>query len=388
MRQELHILIGCADARDLSQLQLDVVNDKINEYRTKDIHVELQVIRAAGSFVTQDVFEDINHIIRENQKRNALKYDRIDHFVHIQTHGHLHDQSDKSYVSHIYKMGIVEGSALNCGMLGATGVAVEIEQMLVENQLEYDTPAGKFKIRNDEDIRHLLKEVYAHDGYLAGDWVQSIDYLRTHPRAQRARLQQMIDRDADLNRLGIRITAGILDYSIHALIRLDGGQPPVPWWDEVQAEIRRRASSMLDILTSQSQKQQPYAGLLCTPNQFMTSRALAARYYLNERGIDVGNRYLPNTIFNITSTSFDVPSTPFGPYVITGFYYAVKYLKLTDQLVMGYDEEQTRRMLRKIENDPIMRLIVRQFSVNLIPINQKELLGSEQQERPELNSQT
>jgi hypothetical protein len=80
--------------------------------------------------------------------------------------------------------------------------------------------------------------------------------------------------------------------------------------------------------------------------------------------------YLPNTLFNMTGTSFDIPHTPFGPYVIAGFFYAVKHLNLTDQMVMGYDVNQTGRIIQKIKNDPLMNMIVRKFNVNLIPINQ------------------
>jgi hypothetical protein len=103
------------------------------------------------------------------------------------------------------------------------------------------------------------------------------------------------------------------------------------------------------------------------------SRALAANYYMSSKGIKHSGEYLPNTLFNMTGTSFDIPQTPFGPYVIAGFFYAVKHLKLIDQLVMGYDENQTNRMIQKVKNDPLMNMIVKKFGVNLIPINQKQL---------------
>ena len=75
----------------------------------------------------------------------------------------------------------------------------------------------------------------------------------------------------------------------------------------------------------------------------------------------------------MTGTSFDIPHTPFGPYVIAGFFFAVKHLGLIDQMVMGYDANQTTRILQKIGNDPIMNMIVKKFNVNLIPLNTEEL---------------
>jgi hypothetical protein len=109
----------------------------------------------------------------------------------------------------------------------------------------------------------------------------------------------------------------------------------------------------------------------------MSSRLLAANYYMRHKNIQHTGDYLPNTVFNITGSSFDIPQTPFGPYVIAGFFYAVKHLHLVDQMVMGYNEDQTDRIIKKIKNDPIMRMIVQKFDVNLIAINQLELQQEE-----------
>lgn len=374
MKKELHILVGCADARDLNQVQIETIARKQKEFLEQDIQIELQVIRAAGSFVSNDVFADIKNILLQYMRTTVTSIDEVSYFVHIQTHGHLTEDSKKTYVSHVFDMRLQEGSPLNCGMLGASGVGIEIEQLLIESKLHYKTRKGIQQIQKDSDIRTLLKEVYAHEGYLAGDWIKSIDFLRTHPRAQKARLEQLISHDTDLRRLNILITAGIQDYAIHGLIRVDGGDPHVAFWDEAQKEIRENASKQLDILKSQSEKQHPLAGLLCLTDPRTTSRVLAADYYYKLRNLPHSESYLPNTIFNITGSFFDVPETPFGPYVIAGFFYAIKHLKLTDQMIMGHDAAQTQRMVLKIKNDPLMNLFVEHFEVNLIPVNQTDLL--------------
>jgi len=370
---QLHIIVGCADARDLSQLQLDVINEKTGEFAQKGITIEIHVIRSAGSFITADIFQDIQLIILQSQKNNSLRFKKHQYFIHIQTHGDLTETSNREYLSHIYEMNIVEGSPLNCGMLQATGLGVELEQLIVKEELEFITSEGKKKVLHDEDIRTLLHDVYAHDGYLAGDWIKSIDYLRTHPRSQKAKLEKLINNDPDLKRLDIKITAGILDYSIHALIRLDDGIPEVEWWDEVQQEIRRRNTTEKQSILKQAEQQQPLAGLLCTSDPKSTSRSMAATWYLDKKEIKHDGKYIPNTIFNITGNSFDVPFTPFGPYVLAGFFYAVKTLGLTDQMILGNSPEQTDRMLLKLKNDPIMNLIIDTFHVNIIPLNQQEL---------------
>lgn len=374
MLKELHILIGCADARDLSQIQVDTVSEKIAEWAHKDIDVQFHVIRAAGSFMTNDVYEDIRQIVFQYTKENVFEGDKVIYYVHIQTHGHLTDESSKDYISHVHDLKIVEGSPLNCGMLGASGVGIELEKLLIDEKpyIELKREQG-FRIETESDIRRLLLEVYGYNGFLAGDWLRSIDFLRTHSRAQKSRLEQLLENDPSLRHLDFCVTAGILDYAIHGLIRVDGGEPGAPWWDAVQTAIRDKSAKNLDALRSQSQKQQPLAGLLCMADPRATSRSLAARYYFQRKGLDYSGSYLPNTIFNITGSTFDLPDIPFGPYVIAGFYYAVKHLELQDQMIMGHDQSQTNRIVQKIHRDPLMNLIVNKLEVNLIPINHVDI---------------
>ncbi len=369
--KQVHILIGCADARDLSQVQLDAVSAVSEDFQKMGIEIEYHVVRAAGSFVTPDVVMDIKRTVEQAQ-RNLTEPILVNYFVHIQTHAHLTEDSNDDYISHVHDLHVVEGSPLNCGMLGASAVGIEIEQMIVEEKPEMELDGKKMVIDNDTKIKLLLKEHYAYDGYLAGDWIFSIDLLRTHPRHQRTLLEKAIDYDSELKVLNISITCGIMDYSIHSLIRVDDGDPAVPFWDTVQKYIRDHSvneRTKREVLIHQSQKQKPLAGLLCMSDPRQSSRTLAAEYYLRSKGVDSRGEYLPNTVFNMTGSSFDIPYTPFGPYVIAGFFYAVKHLGLTDQIVMGYDALQTARIMLKIKNDPIMNMIVKKFGVNLIPIN-------------------
>lgn len=367
---QVHIQVGCADARDLSQIQIDAVEEISRQFEQRGIGVEVHVIRAAGSFITPDVVMDIKRTFEEAQRLNESNIP-MRYFVHIQTHGHLTEDSQENYISHVHDLHVVPDSPLNCGMLAATHVGIELEQMIVEEQPEINIRGKVLKIVNDTHIKHLLREVYAYDGYLAGDWITSIDALRTHPRHQRTLLEKAISSDPGLKVLNIQITCGIQDYAIHSLIRVDDGEPEVEFWDTVQQAIRSQAQNdrnAKELLIDQSKKQRPFAGLLSMSHPKQSSRALAAKYYLSLKGLAYDD-YLPNMIFNMSGTAFDIPSTPFGPYVVAGFFFCVKHLALTDQLVMGYDHNQTTRMMQKLENDPIMNMIVKKYKVNLIPLN-------------------
>lgn len=374
---EVHILLGCADARDLSQIQIDAVRMISAEWRNKGIDVDYHVIRAAGSFVTPDIVMDIKRTI-EQELRNSRDVSRPTTFyVHIQSHGHLTPDSSDAYIANVHELHIVEGSPLNCGMLNASSLGIDLEELLLTEKPTVNIKGEKLQVVDYITIRRMLREVYNHDGYLAGDWIKSIDLLRTHPRNQRTQLERIIISDPELRNLDIKVTAGIQDYSIHALIRVDGGDPPVPFWDQVQAQIRTMSTNdraKSNNLFKQAEKQKPLAGLICMSDPRMSSRISAAQFYLAHKKVEQGAEYMPNTVFNISGSSFDIALTPFGPYVIAGFYYAVAYLKLTDQMVMGYDAAQTERILAKINNDPLMSLIVKKFNVNLIAVNQCDLI--------------
>lgn len=377
-QHHVHVMVGCADARDFSQIHLDAIQHTIEKFREEHkIFCEFHTIRAAGSFLTPDVINDIKRIFENTLRESVYNVEDIHFYVHILSHGHLTQDSASGATSHIYNMAIVKDSPLNCGMLHAATVAIEIEKMILESKPELKLNGKMEVIDTEEELRLLLKEYYAYDGYLAGDWVSSIDTLRAHPRKQRTILSRVIEQDPELKRLNIQITASINDYAIHNYIRTDGGQPHVPFWSDIQDYLSRNGANERnkeEILIKQSEKQKPLAGLFCCTDPMMTSRTLAADYYLALKNMESQEDYLPNTIFNFSGSSFDIPGTPFGPYVITGFYYAVVHLGLTDWMVMGYTEEDTKRMMKKLENDVIMNLIIKKYKVTLIPVNQKELM--------------
>ena len=97
--KQLHILVGCADSRDLSQLHVDAVRVVSDKFKQQGIEIEFQVIRAAGSFISPDVFDDIKRIIENVQRTTTLP--DLEYYVHIQTHGHLTEDSNEEYISHL-----------------------------------------------------------------------------------------------------------------------------------------------------------------------------------------------------------------------------------------------------------------------------------------------
>src|SRR6185295_852048 len=155
--KQIHIQIGCADARDLSQVQVDAVEKTILDFRSQGIEVEFHVVRAAGSFVSPDVVMDVKRTFEQAQRNNNDFNIPLTYFVHIQTHAHLTEDSNDAYISHVHDLHVVQGSPLNCGMLGASAVGIEIEQMIVEEKPSLMINGKSITVDNDTKIKFLLR---------------------------------------------------------------------------------------------------------------------------------------------------------------------------------------------------------------------------------------
>ena len=356
-RREVHILIGCADAREIGGSFIEAVGDVQRAYADRGVAVELHALRTPGTFVTPDLVEDLRGIIMATQRARTSGIVR--YVVHVQTHGEI-EVGEHSGPCGLQRLRVVAGSKFNCGMLGATGVGLEMERMLLTR-----APA----IDSEEAIRTLLRDRYAHDGFLAGDWIRSIDDLRTHARLQKGVLRRALDRDPGLRALGVEITAGIQDYGKQDYIRVDGDEHGVTFWDECYVRLRERTAALPadhPDVADRTRAQAPAAGLFAM-GDIRASRGLAAAWHAMTHDKPAGE-FGPNTIFALAGGAFDVPAMPFGPYTLAGFFYGVVNLHLRDWIVMGNDAAQAARMLRKLIGDPIVELIRETHDVAFAPI--------------------
>jgi hypothetical protein len=365
---QIHILVGCSDARDVGQIHLEVVERIRAEYLTRGIRSELYVLRTPGTFVTADVITDIRRIV-ESTQRELGPNDVAEYYVHILSHGELSIEGPEKYRCGLHDLTVEQGSVFNCGMLAATRVAVDLERLLIGLRPEVTLLDGsKLVIDSEEAVRKLLWTHYGFDGYFAGDWVRSVDDLRTHTRLQKSVAERALRTDPSLRRLTFRVTAGIQDYRRNAYVRVDGGEPDGKFWDEGQRSINHYLSNLpphsID-RARQSEGQMPLVGLLAMSDiRGSRARALARFAAINQRPV---TSYEPNTVFAISGSALDLPDTPFGPYAIAGLFYSVQSLGLRQYLLMGTSESQVERMLRKVETDPLANLIVKHFRVALTP---------------------
>lgn len=362
--REVHVLVGCADARDVGGIFADALDAVRARYAVRGIEVEFHALRTAGSFVTRDVIDDVRRIV-EIQERRAVT--AVRYFVHIQTHGEVREESGSGSAP-MERFVVVQGSPFNCGMLGAASVSVELERLVLLTKPTVDVRGRSREIRSEDDVRALLADVYAHRGSLAGDWIRSIDDLRTHPRLQESVLRDAIMADRTLRSVDLTVTTGIQDYRQHAYFRLDAHPENTTFWDDVYAELRERVAQLPPDHEENSQRtatQAPELGLFSTCD-FPHARRVAVAHLASALGREP-TCFGPNQVFTFASESFDLPHSPFGPYTVAGFYYAVAHLGLKHFVVLGHDEAQTRRILLRLEHDPFVHMIATSFDVTFHP---------------------
>jgi hypothetical protein len=369
-RQE-HILIGCADARDVGQIHVDAVRETRREYFERGIDARFHAIRVPGAFVTDDVISDVRRIVHLAEREDVHPSLPLSVYVHIQAHGVVENEPNGGFVR-ACELKIADDPALNCGMMNATKVAVELENLLIERcPVVTLRRGGRMRICCESDVRTLLSDVYGHDGYLAGDWVRSIDDLRTHARGQRSRLERALQSDPELWRVQIHVTAGLQDYLHHRHLRTDRDEVPAPFWDHVHARIHQEAERQHVDVERQASKQAPLAGLIAMARLEDSPRRLAASWYARQR--DVTGVTHAGTVFTLSGCSYDAPHVPFGPYAIAGLFYLLNHLNAKDVMVMGRTPVQTDRMLAKIAHDPLMSFVLEAGGGNLIPIATEDL---------------
>lgn len=363
--RQVHVVVGCADARDVGGIFADALAAVQERYRARGVSIGFHALRTAGSFVTRDVIDDVRRIVEVEERRTSVP---TRYFVHIQTHGDVVDEAPESDAKPIERLTIAQGSSFNCGMLGASGLSVELERLVLRAKPTMRVRGRERAIRTEDDIRELLADVYAHRGAIAGDWIRSIDDLRTHPRLQEAVLREAVAEDRTLRNVDLAITTGIHDYRRHAYFRLDAHPERATFWDDVHAEVRARGSRLTpddDEIMQRTARQAPELGLFSTCD-FPHARRVAADHLASVLGQEP-SRFGPNRVFTFASESFDLPHSPFGPYTVAGFFYAVAHLGLKHFVVLGHDEAQTRRMLARLGHDPFVHFIESEFNVTFHP---------------------
>ena len=361
---ELHIVIGCADARDVSAaFNAALIEQQAQEMKYGTL-IDFQRMSVAGTFMTHEIIAEIKSHIQEKMREYYIYYKAgvpIDIFVHLTAHGNVALKPGCFHSTRSYHDIEVHDATFNCGMLRAQEVALEMEGILLSRRavLEYGLRGNRKQVRieTEEDIENLMKRAYGHNGTIAGNWVKSIVNLCTHAYEQKKVLRQSLDSDPTFENLRITLTAGVKNYLSNEYFRVDGNTHLNTFLDLVYDKVRR--SGPVKDPNSHTDKQTPTLGMF-HHSSVQQARATAMKKFSGTENYSVGQ------VYAIGSMNLPDYFKTFGPYKVAGFFYGAKHLGLKTWIVMGRTLEEAEKMQERILNDPIMGYFVKELEVKLV----------------------
>ena len=361
---ELHIVVGCADARDVSAAFNAALIEQQAQEMKNGMLIDFQRMSVAGTFMTPEIIAEIKSHVQEKMREYYSYYKAgipIDIFVHLTAHGNVALKPGCFHSTRSYHDIEVHDALFNCGMIHAQEIALEMEGLLLSRRavLEYGLRGNRKQVRieTEEDIENLMKRAYGHNGTIAGNWVKSIVNLCTHSYEQKKVLRHSLDSDPTFENLRIVLTAGVKNYLSNEYFRVDGNTHLNTFLDLVYDRVRR--SGPVKDPNSHTEKQKPTLGVF-HHSSVQQARATAVKKYFGTENYSVGQ------VYAIGSMNLPDYFKTFGPYKVTGFFYGVKHLGLTTWIVMGRSLEEAEKMQERILNDPIMGYVVKEFGVKLV----------------------
>ncbi|MFH1094835.1 MAG: hypothetical protein V1728_01315 [Candidatus Micrarchaeota archaeon] len=369
---EIHIVVGCSDARDIPPVFNAARELEIKTQRARGIYIDFQHDSVAGVFVTPDVEASLRKLIMARLDyfcTYAKLGIPIEIFVHLVDHGdvRLKKGADGSQFS-LHEIEVAdENSPTNCGMRHAEEVAQELEVELLEKQVDFlfTELSGRrrhWQIRDGNDIRAMMKYVYEHDGLIAAGWVHSITDFGRHAAEQKAILRHAIDTGPYLRLHGLMITAGVQNFKDNTYYRVDENTHLITFLDRVYERMREMIKNGWGNgdTETRKEKQVPLIGTFHI-SEISNARQTAITLFK-------GKEFRAAQVFAIGGRLLTEYYRPFGGYKIMSFYYGVRHLGLKDWVVVGRNQNEVDMIIARIRNDPLMDYISKAYAVNLVPI--------------------
>ncbi len=369
---EIHILVGCSDARDVPPVFNAARELELKAQRAKGILIDFQHESVAGVFVTPDVEASLRKLIMARLDHfcsYAKQGIPIEMFVHLVDHGdvHLKSGADGSQFS-LHEIELTDqNSPVNCGMRHAEEVAQELESELLAKQVDFlftelNGRRRHWQIRDGNDIRAMMKHVYEHDGLIAAGWVHSITDFGRHAAEQKSILRHAIDTGPYLRLHGVMITAGVQNFKDNTYYRVDENTHLITFLDKVYERMREMIKAGWGNGTTDLRKvkQAPIIGAFHT-SEIMNARQTAITLY---KGPEASSAQ----VFAIGGRLLTEYYRPFGGYKIMSFYYGVRHLGLKEWVVVGRNQSEVDMVIARIKNDPLMDYIQKSNDVKLVPV--------------------
>ena len=374
---EIHMLLRCSDARDVSGVFADALNNVTRRFAERGTIVQVATEGIAGTFVTPDVIASVKRTL-DMRLRDCYILQQagipIRVFFHLITHGELLPAKNLhpalSRTPHAWELNT--NGTTNCGMMGATKLVETLEQELLINQptleiVNFAEPnrVRRFPISSPASLQEFMKAAYGHDGLMTSSWIEGIENLPAHILKQKDRLREGLARGYEYTGLPYRFTASVQNYTNSKLIRVDNNTDiSNTFLDQVFHEKQRLLlESGEENETARSVSQQPKFVLFYhsdIPYPRLTAMQLR------------GMPFETNSVFGVGTSLTDSYYRAIGPYKILGVYLCVTK-GVREVAIMGRTPLETQLMMARFQNDPLGKYLIETYNLKLIPLSNGSL---------------
>ena len=384
-RIQINLVVGCSDSRRVRFLDSIIEEELVRAYALRGIMAMIETMSVAGTYMTPDNISEVKgrlHRIMHSSMDHADG--RLDLIVQLLTHGKVGLAPFVTVGKTTYseeEITVDETSRTHCGMAHAAEAWKELMKLIFDNANTdhklateyYDKATGKTvntvdePIDNEGRLQKLLRNVYFYTGEHVRGFITNIDKLVKHITDQKGNLKAAIRMDPELGDLPVIINAGIEDFETGGVIRVDRNDHAYFILDD-KARIKEIALTYLPeddperIWCASKQADVVKAGIICTSDINNPRTALA-----KSLGVGAGS------IFGIINDKVANYWSAFGPSAVVAFYYSVAHLGVGGYHIIGVNEKQTNKIMKKINEDPLIQFVIRLFGVKIHAYPESEL---------------
>jgi type IV secretory pathway TrbF-like protein len=375
------IPLFCSDSRNVTTDYYKSKEQVLNALEARGTLVKFKKINDPGTFMTQSTINKIKSIILKSEARYSEFVEKgvsVEYDVHVVAHGNVRRKKEYATQKASPDQLEVMNSCTNCGMLHADTVVKALQNFILEVKPTFTIDGREMRVDSEENMRAYMKVHFkGHgtpkdwDGNLL-TWLEPIKDLKTHPVEQIRKFEQAIAADHEFSGIAPRIKtfAELLNYETRGFHRVDGKPEQEdlvlrPIFKEERTNGQK--ADCADVVTPQSQLNP----VLVVSGSLHNTRKLIVKHVLPGKETDkIGGK-----AFSIAGNTFS--DERFGPYSAVGFFYALSPTFLNkdpkDQsrpgegkmVVLGKDKQELVRLLDKIDNDPIVKLIVKHHAKDI-----------------------
>jgi len=361
------ISLFCSDSRNVTADYYNSKEKVLDALEAQGIMVEFEKLNDPGTFMTAANISKIKEKILKAEARYsnfAANGVGVEYEIHVVSHGQVHRKPEYATQKAFHPEQLeVMNCCTNCGMMHARHAMEALQNFILEAKPTFTVDGKKMHIGTPDDLKAYMKVHFRnHDAPKGWDgdlltWLEPVKDVRTHSVEQIAKFEKAAAEDARLAGIlpRIRTFAEVLNYESRGFHRVDGKRE--------QEDIVLRPIFKDE---RQNGTKEDKAEVVAPQPQLNPVLVVSGTLYNTRKLI---RKHLGSRAFSLAGDTRKDEN--FGPYATLGFLYALSpdFLNkdATDpskpgkgmMVVLGKDKEEMVRLLDKIDNDNIVKLIVK-----------------------------